>query len=59
MSPAIALPESLDLSHHMSKRVRAATPSAMKAMGKLMMEKNLLSLAGGELRRRVFFSLAL
>ncbi|ORY25323.1 pyridoxal phosphate-dependent transferase [Naematelia encephala] len=48
MSPAPALPESLDLEHHLTKRVRAATPSAMKALGKLLQEKkNLLSLAGG------------
>jgi hypothetical protein len=49
MSPAITLPESLDLSHHLNKRVRAAPPSAMKAMGRLVKDKkNLLSLGGGE-----------
>jgi hypothetical protein len=48
MSPAPALPESLDLAHHLTKRIRAAQPSAMKAMGKMLMEKKLLSLAGGE-----------
>jgi hypothetical protein len=52
MSPAPALPESIDLTHHLTKRVRAAQPSAMKSMGKLMMDRKMLSLAGGEQARR-------
>ncbi|KAK4689309.1 hypothetical protein P7C73_g797, partial [Tremellales sp. Uapishka_1] len=48
MSPATSLPESLDLQHHLTQAVRAQRPSAMKAMGKLLMEKEKVrSLAGG------------
>ncbi|WWD22194.1 hypothetical protein CI109_106685 [Kwoniella shandongensis] len=47
MSPAPTLPESLDLSHHVNKRIRTVQPSAMKAMGALLQNKNLLSLGGG------------
>ncbi len=48
MSPAATLPTSLDLSHHLTKRCRAATPSAMKALGRLVMDNNMMSLGGGE-----------
>ncbi|KAK4688974.1 hypothetical protein P7C73_g1142, partial [Tremellales sp. Uapishka_1] len=48
MSPAPALPESLDFDHHLSKRTRALQAGSMKALGKLLADKkNLLSLAGG------------
>ncbi|KAL7424089.1 hypothetical protein Q5752_001674 [Cryptotrichosporon argae] len=48
MSPAQTLPPSLDLTHHLTKRVRAQQPGAMKAMGKLLADKkDMLSLAGG------------
>ncbi|KAK8846884.1 hypothetical protein IAR55_005974 [Kwoniella newhampshirensis] len=47
MSPAATLPESLDLGHHLNKRIRNVQPSAMKAMGALLANKNLLSLGGG------------
>lgn len=47
MSPAPALPEAKDLTHHLTKQVRAQAPSAMKAYAMLLSNKNLLSLAGG------------
>ncbi|WOO77834.1 L-tyrosine:2-oxoglutarate aminotransferase atrD [Vanrija pseudolonga] len=49
MSPAPALPESKDLSYHLTKRVQAQTPSVMKAYGKLLQARKTppTSLAGG------------
>nr|XP_019051283.1 hypothetical protein I302_01732 [Kwoniella bestiolae CBS 10118]OCF30213.1 hypothetical protein I302_01732 [Kwoniella bestiolae CBS 10118] len=47
MSPAPTLPESIDLSHHLAKRVRTVQPSAMKALGALVGNKKLLTLGGG------------
>ncbi|OCF33567.1 hypothetical protein I316_04639 [Kwoniella heveanensis BCC8398] len=47
MSPAPALPESLPLQHHLAKRVRGTQSSAMKALGALIANRNLLSLGGG------------
>ncbi|WVR08403.1 hypothetical protein IAU60_005458 [Kwoniella sp. DSM 27419] len=49
MSPASApdFSPSLDLSHHLNKRVRTVQPSAMKALGALVANKKVLSLGGG------------
>ncbi|WRT70459.1 uncharacterized protein IL334_007457 [Kwoniella shivajii] len=47
MSPAPTLPESLNLEHHVSKRVRTIQPSTMKALGALVGSRKVLTLAGG------------
>ncbi|KAK6906722.1 hypothetical protein I203_100709 [Kwoniella mangroviensis CBS 8507] len=47
MSPAPTLPESIDLAHHLAKRVRTVQPSAMKALGALVGSRKLLTLGGG------------
>nr|XP_019008024.1 uncharacterized protein I206_07192 [Kwoniella pini CBS 10737]OCF46805.1 hypothetical protein I206_07192 [Kwoniella pini CBS 10737] len=47
MSPAPILPESIDLSHHLAKRIRTVQPSAMKALGALVGNRKLLTLGGG------------
>ena len=57
MSPSVTRPHSLNLDHQLSNECKARTPSAMKALGKLMMGKpGLVSLAGGQYQTCLHYS---